>query len=137
MTADVELKNVSVAFDTFYAAKDVSVKVAAGEFFSFLGPSGCGKTTLLRAISGFLEPTDGQILIDGLNVAGIGPNKRPTALIFQNLALFPLMSVAENIAFSLEVRGQNRKKRRNRADELLELVELKGMGDKKVHELSS
>ena len=136
MTADVELKNVSVAFDNFYAAQDVSVKVAAGEFFSFLGPSGCGKTTLLRAISGFLEPTNGKIFIDGQDVAGIGPNKRPTALIFQNLALFPLMSVADNIAFSLEVRGQSKIKRRKRADQLLELVELSGLGDKKVHELS-
>ena len=136
MTADVELKNVSVAFDNFYAAQDVSVKVTAGEFFSFLGPSGCGKTTLLRAISGFLEPTHGKILIDGQDVAGIGPNKRPTALIFQNLALFPLMSVADNIAFSLEVRGESKKKRRNRADELLELIELKGMGDKRINELS-
>ena len=136
MSADVELQNVSVTFGSFYAAKDVSVKIKEGEFFSFLGPSGCGKTTLLRAISGFLDPSEGKVLIGGQDMAGIGPNKRPTSLIFQNLALFPLMSVADNIAFSLEVRGVEKNKRRKRADELLELIALTGQGDKKVHELS-
>jgi len=136
MSADVELQNVSVSFGNFYAAKNVSVKIEKGEFFSFLGPSGCGKTTLLRAISGFSEPSDGKILIGNQDMAGIGPNKRPTSLIFQNLALFPLMSVADNIAFSLEVRGTGKVQRRKRADELLELVALSGQGDKKVHELS-
>ena len=136
MSADVELKNVSVTFGSFYAAKNVSVKIKEGEFFSFLGPSGCGKTTLLRAISGFLDPSQGKILIGGQDMAGIGPNKRPTSLIFQNLALFPLMSVADNIAFSLEVRGIGKIERRKRADELLDLIALNGQGDKKVHELS-
>ncbi len=136
MSADVELQNVSVTFGSFYAAKNVSVKIKQGEFFSFLGPSGCGKTTLLRAISGFLDPSEGKVLIGGQDMAGIGPNKRPTSLIFQNLALFPLMSVADNIAFSLEVRGVSKIKRRERADELLELIALSGQGDKKVHELS-
>ena len=136
MSAEVELQNVSIAFGNFYAAKNVNVKIGAGEFFSFLGPSGCGKTTLLRAVSGFLEPSEGKVLIDGQNMSGIGPNKRPTSLIFQNLALFPLMSVADNIAFSLEVRGHDKVKRRKRADELLDLVALNGQGDKKVHELS-
>ena len=136
MSADVELQNVSVTFGSFYAAKNVSVKIKEGEFFSFLGPSGCGKTTLLRAISGFLDPSEGKVLIGGQEMAGIGPNKRPTSLIFQNLALFPLMSVSENIAFSLEVRGVGKTERRKRADELLELIALTGQGDKKVHELS-
>ena len=136
MRADVELQNVSVTFGNFYAAKNVSVKINKGEFFSFLGPSGCGKTTLLRAISGFLHPSEGKVLIGGKDMAGIGPNKRPTSLIFQNLALFPLMSVADNIAFSLEVRGIYKTERRKRADELLELIALTGQGDKKVHELS-
>ncbi len=136
MSADVDLQNVSVTFGSFYAAKNATVKIQEGEFFSFLGPSGCGKTTLLRAISGFLEPSEGKILIGGQNMAGIGPNKRPTSLIFQNLALFPLMSVADNIAFSLEVKGVNKVQRRKRADELLELIALSGQGEKKVHELS-
>ena len=136
MTADVNLQNISVTFGNFYAAKNVSVEIQKGEFFSFLGPSGCGKTTLLRAISGFLEPSEGKILIGGQDMSGIRPNKRPTSLIFQNLALFPLMSVADNIAFSLEVRGVSKLERRKRADELLELIALTGQGDKKVHELS-
>tara|TARA_Y100000590_G_scaffold468515_1_gene651533 strand:+ start:603 stop:1715 length:1113 start_codon:yes stop_codon:yes gene_type:complete len=136
MSADVELQNISVTFGSFYAAKNVSVKIKEGEFFSFLGPSGCGKTTLLRAISGFLDPSEGKVLIAGQDMAGIGPNKRPTSLIFQNLALFPLMSVSENIVFSLEVRGVGKKERQKRADELLELIALSGQGDKKVHELS-
>ena len=112
MSADVELQGVSIAFGDFYAAKNVNVKIEAGEFFSFLGPSGCGKTTLLRAVSGFLEPSEGKVLIGGQNMSGIGPNKRPTSLIFQNLALFPLMSVADNIAFSVEVSGVSKQARR-------------------------
>ena len=136
MSADVELQNISVMFGSFYAAKNVNDKIEEGEFFSFLGPSGCGKTTLLRAISGFLDPSEGKVLIGGQDMAGIGPNKRPTSLIFQNLALFPLMSVSDNIVFSLEVRGVGKTERRKRADELLELIALSGQGDKKVHELS-
>ena len=111
MSADVELSNVSVTFGSFYAAKIVNVKKNGGEFFSFLGPSGCGKTTLLRAVSGFQEPSEGTVLIDNKDMSGIGPNKRPTSLIFQNLALFPLMTVSENIAFSLEVRGVSKNDR--------------------------
>ena len=136
MSAGVELKDVSVTFGSFFAAKNVNVKIEGGEFFSFLGPSGCGKTTLLRAISGFQEPSEGHVLIDNKDMLGIGPNKRPTSLIFQNLALFPLMTVAENIAFSLEVRGVSKPERMKRAEELLELIALEGQGDKKVHQLS-
>ena len=105
MSADVTLENITVKFDEFTAVKDADITIKGGEFFSFLGPSGCGKTTLLRTISGFQEPSEGSVYIGGTDMAGIGPNKRPTALIFQNLALFPLMSVCENNAFSLEVKG--------------------------------
>jgi len=136
MTKNVTLEHVTIRFGPFTAVDDAHLTIAGGEFFSFLGPSGCGKTTLLRCISGFVEPTEGRVLIGGRDMRGVGPNKRPTALIFQNLALFPLMSVAENIAFPLEVRGVGRKVRRRRADELLELIALTGQGDKKVHELS-
>ena len=93
--------------------------IKAGEFFCFLGPSGCGKTTILRMISGFIDPTEGVVRIGGQDMRGIGPNQRPTALIFQNLALFPLMTVWENIAFGLEVRGVRQAERRKRAEELL------------------
>src|SRR5271165_2316597 len=124
MTADVEIDHVTVRFGPFVAVKDASLKIQQGEFFSFLGPSGCGKTTILRTISGFVEPTDGAVRIGGRDMRGIGANQRPTALIFQNLALFPMMSVADNIGYGLRVRGVPKKERRRKADELLRLVAL-------------
>jgi spermidine/putrescine transport system ATP-binding protein len=136
MSADIDLINVTIRFGDFVAVRDVSFKIAGGEFFSILGPSGCGKTTILRTISGFLPPTSGTVRIGGRDMAGVGPNKRPTALIFQNLALFPLMSVADNIAYGLRVRGVGARERRAKADDLLKLVALPGIGDKKVSELS-
>jgi spermidine/putrescine transport system ATP-binding protein len=136
MSADVELDHVTIRFGDFTAVDDANLRIEEGEFFSFLGPSGCGKTTILRAVSGFLDPTEGEVRIGGKNMWGIGPNKRPTALIFQNLALFPLMTVAENIAFGLEVRGVSRHERRKKADELLNLIALPDQGDKLVSALS-
>ncbi len=136
MSHSVELDHVTMRFGGFTAVHDVSLEVRPGEFFSFLGPSGCGKTTILRMICGFVEPSQGAIRIGGRDMRGVGPNRRPTAMIFQNLALFPLMSVAENIAFGLEVRGVSRAERRRAADRLLELIALPGQGDKKVAELS-
>ncbi len=136
MSADVQLNDVWIRFGDYVAARDVNIHIKEGEFFSFLGPSGCGKTTLLRAVSGFLEPAQGEVLIGGKNMRGIGPNKRPTALIFQNLALFPLMKVWENITFSLEVAGVGLADRRKKADELLDLIALPGQGDKVPDELS-
>ena len=136
MSADVQLDKVSVRFGDFVAVRDANITIKAGEFFSFLGPSGCGKTTLLRVVSGFQETSEGTISIGGQDMAGIGANKRPTALIFQNLALFPLMKVWENIAFGLEVRGIPKTERRRRAEELLDLIALSGQGDKLVSELS-
>jgi len=136
MSAGIDLENVVCDFGTFRAVDHVNVSVKPGEFFSFLGPSGCGKTTILRMISGFTDPTEGTIRIGGKDMRGTRPNQRPTALIFQNLALFPLMSVADNIAFGLEVRGVNRTTRRARADELLKLVDLPGAADKMVSQLS-
>ncbi len=136
MSADVKFDNIWVKFGSFVAARDVNLHIQEGEFFTILGPSGCGKTTLLRCVSGFLNPSEGNIFIGGKNMAGIGPNRRPTALIFQNLALFPLMSVRDNITFSLEVRGVGRKERHKKGNELLELIALPTEGDKFVSELS-
>ena len=130
MSADVKLEDVWIRFGDFVAARDINIHIQEGEFFSFLGSSGCGKTTILRAVSGFSEPSEGRVLIGGKDMAGIGPNKRPTALIFQNLALFPLMKVWENITFSLEA-GRQKK-----ADELLDMIALSGQGDKFPNELS-
>jgi spermidine/putrescine transport system ATP-binding protein len=135
---DIEIISVSMRYPGAenFSVTDIDVHIEAGEFFSFLGPSGCGKTTLLRLVTGFLEPTKGEVRIGGKNMRGIGPNKRPTAMIFQNLALFPLMSVSDNIGFGLEVRGVSRAERRRKATELLELVDLPGVEDKRVSDLS-
>jgi spermidine/putrescine transport system ATP-binding protein len=136
MSADVKFDNIWVRFGSFVAAREVNLHIQEGEFFTILGPSGCGKTTLLRCVSGFLNPSEGNIFIGGNNMAGIGPNKRPTALIFQNLALFPLMTVIDNITFALEVKGESKKLRRKKGRELLELIALPNEGDKFVSELS-
>ena len=136
MSSGIDLDNVCCDFGSFRAVDHVTVSIQPGEFFSFLGPSGCGKTTILRMISGFTEPTQGAIRIGGKDMKGQRPNQRPTALIFQNLALFPLMPVWENITFGLEVRGVDKAKRRARAEELLALVDLPGSGEKMISQLS-
>jgi len=136
MAAEVGIERLSVRYGPVTAVDDVTLTIGAGEFFSFLGPSGCGKTTLLRSISGFVEPTEGRLAIGGKDMRGIGPNRRPTALIFQSLALFPLMTVAENIAYGLRVRGVAREARRRRAERLLQTVALEGYGDKPIDQLS-
>ncbi|MCR4269494.1 ABC transporter ATP-binding protein [Nitratireductor sp. ZSWI3] len=136
MSHSVELHQVGVSFGATRAVSDVSFTVEGGEFFSILGPSGCGKTTLLRVIAGFLQPTEGKILIGGRDMAALGPNQRPTAMIFQSLALFPLMPVWENIAFGLEARGVSKAERRRKAEELLKLIALEGFGERMPGELS-
>ncbi|WP_225029728.1 ABC transporter ATP-binding protein [Xinfangfangia pollutisoli] len=136
MSAGIQLDDVCCDFGSFRAVDHATVDIKPGEFFSFLGPSGCGKTTILRMISGFIEPTSGVIRIGGQDVKGKRPNQRPTALIFQNLALFPLMPIWENIAFGLEMRGVDKAARRAKAEELLRLVDLPGAADKMVSQLS-
>jgi spermidine/putrescine transport system ATP-binding protein len=136
MSAGVDLEGVTVRFGNFTAVDNANLNIKSGEFFSFLGPSGCGKTTILRTVSGFLDPSAGRVRIGGQDMTGIGPNLRPTALIFQNLALFPLMTVAENITYGLRVRGISKTDRMKRADELLDLIALSGQGNKLVSELS-
>ena len=134
---DVVLDGVEITYPNgFTAVHPTNLKIEAGEFFSILGPSGCGKTTILRAVSGFVEPSRGRVLIGGDDQRGLGPNARPTALIFQNLALFPLMPVWQNLAFGLEARGVSKRERRAKADELLHLVALGDQADKKPSELS-
>ncbi len=136
MGSDVRLENVTMRFGAHTAVKNADLHVEEGEFFSLLGSSGCGKTTILRMISGFLEPCEGRILIGGKDMRGIGPHYRPTALIFQNLALFPLMSVAENIGFGLAVRKVPAQKRKQRVQELLELIAMPDAANKMVQDLS-
>jgi spermidine/putrescine transport system ATP-binding protein len=136
MSAGVELEGVTVRFGNFTAVDNANLNIKGGEFFSFLGPSGCGKTTILRTVSGFLDPSAGRVKIGGQDMTGIGANKRPTALIFQNLALFPLMTVADNITYGLRVRGVDKAERKKKAGELLDLIALNGQGEKLVSELS-
>ncbi len=136
MPNDLQFHGVVKRFDEFTAVRDLNLTINEGEFFSFLGPSGCGKTTILRMISGFIEPSEGDIRLGADSLLGLGPNNRPTALIFQNLALFPLMTVEQNIAFGLEVRRVQASERRRTVARLLELIALPGFGERRIDELS-
>jgi len=133
---DVSVDNLTKKFGLFTAVDQVNFSVPRGEFFSILGPSGCGKTTLLRMISGFEVPTQGDIYIGGARVNEIPPNKRRTNLIFQNLALFPLKSVYENIAFGLRRRRFPKDEIRKKVSRMLERVGLPGFENKAIHQLS-
>ena len=136
MQIDLSAQNVVRRFGDFSAVDDVSFEVETGRFFSILGPSGCGKTTLLRMVAGFLEPSSGRIRIRGADMAGVEPNRRPVNMVFQQLALFPMMNVAENIAFGLKRRGVSGGELRKRVEEILERVGLPGYGKKKISQLS-
>jgi spermidine/putrescine transport system ATP-binding protein len=136
MQIDLSVQKVTKKFKEFVAVDNVSFDVHDGSFFSILGPSGCGKTTLLRMIAGLTEPTEGTIEIRGKSMIGISPNKRPVNLIFQQLALFPMMNVAENIAFGLKRRGENKNKIKQKVLRILERVDLPGFEGKKVNQLS-
>ena len=101
----LEIRNVTRRFGALTAIDNVTLSIEAGEFFTLLGPSGCGKTTLLRMIAGFQQADDGEIRIGGAAMNGVAPNRRPVNMVFQQLALFPMMSVGENVAFGLARRG--------------------------------
>jgi spermidine/putrescine transport system ATP-binding protein len=118
------------------AVDSLSFSVERGSFFSLLGPSGCGKTTLLRMIAGFIAPDGGDIAIGGNSMRGVAPNRRPVNMVFQQLALFPMMSVGENVAFGLARRGMSRAERAKRSNAMLERVGLGNAADKRVDELS-
>ncbi len=136
MANDLDFIEVAKRFGEFVAVHRLDLTIKQGEFFSFLGPSGCGKTTILRMISGFIDPSEGEIRLGHRSLAGLGPNVRPTALIFQNLALFPLMTVEQNIGFGLEVRGVPAAERRRKVDAMLELIALPGYAKRRIDELS-
>jgi spermidine/putrescine ABC transporter ATP-binding subunit len=118
------------------ALDDVSLDIGEGEFFALLGPSGCGKTTLLRILAGFDYPTEGFVRIGGENVDGVPPNRRPVNMVFQSYAVFPHMSVADNVAYGLRVTGTGRSEAAARVREALELVQLEEYGRRKPHQLS-
>lgn len=136
MQIDLSVQNVTKKFGDFIAVNSISFEVQKGHFFSILGPSGCGKTTLLRMIAGLTEPTNGAIEIGGKRMAVIPPNKRPVNLIFQQLALFPMMNVGENIAFGLRRRGESKEDIRKKVHAILERVDLPGFDSKKIDQLS-
>jgi spermidine/putrescine transport system ATP-binding protein len=136
MTAAVSIRTVSQRYGSATALDAVSLEIAAGEFVVLLGPSGCGKTTLLNLIAGFAEPTGGRILIGGRDMAGVPPKDRPTTTVFQDYALFPHMSLRDNVAFGLRMQGLGRARRHATADGMLALVGLAGRGDRRPHELS-
>ncbi|MFN8376592.1 MAG: ABC transporter ATP-binding protein [Anaerolineae bacterium] len=137
---DVELKNVTKEFvargNLVRAVDNISLQIADGEFFALLGPSGCGKTTTLRMIAGFEETTSGEILIRGQAVQGVPPFHRPVNTVFQDYALFPHMSVLQNVMFGLEMEGVRGEEAKKRAQEALELVRLPQAADRKPRQLS-
>lgn len=125
----LEIVDVSRHFDAFVALDKVSLHIEAGEFFTLLGPSGCGKTTLLRLIAGFDQPDGGDILLNGKSIIAVPPEDRPLHTIFQNYALFPHMTVAENIAFPLRMARVAKQDIRTRVAEALEDVRLPDKGN--------
>src|SRR6185312_6565642 len=132
----VDIQNLTKTYGEVFALDKVSLTFKDGEFFGLLGPSGSGKTTLLRSIAGFVDPTVGQILIDGTDVSRIPTYKRDIGMVFQNYALFPHMSVFENIAYPLSVRKIASAEIKPRVDKILDLVQLGGYGARRPRELS-
>ena len=132
----VRLKDITKTFGKVHGVKGLTIDIRPGEFFTFLGPSGCGKTTTLRMIAGFYYPSEGKIFFDDRDVTRLQPNKRDIGMVFQNYALFPHMTVNENIAFGLEVRKFSKEKIKAKVDEVRGLVRLGQYGERKINELS-
>jgi iron(III) transport system ATP-binding protein len=132
----VRIRNLVKTYGDVYALNDVSLSIEGGELFFLLGPSGCGKTTLLRSIAGFVTPDGGSIQLGGQEITNTPPNQRDTAMVFQNYALWPHMSVADNVGFGLEVKNVGGKQRRERIHEALALVQMEQLGERKPNQLS-
>ncbi len=135
-TPIIRFQNITKRYGSVTAVDNVTLDIRKGEFFALLGPSGCGKTTLLRMLSGFEIPTEGRVFIDGVDMAGIEPNKRPINMVFQSYAVFPHMSVADNVAYGLKMDGVAKAERHLRVQEALDLVQLGQYGDRKPDQLS-
>ncbi len=132
----IEIRNVTKRFGTFAAVDNISLTIETGEFFTLLGPSGCGKTTLLRMIAGFDAPDAGQILLDDEDILSVPPEKRPFHTVFQSYALFPHMTVTDNIGFPLRMAGKSLEEIKQRVTRTLAEVELSQFSDRYPHELS-
>jgi putative spermidine/putrescine transport system ATP-binding protein len=132
----ISVRNVTKTYGDFFALNDVSIEIQAGEFLTLLGPSGSGKTTLLMALAGFVNPDDGSIKFGDKEMIVTPPHKRGVGMVFQSYALFPFMSVADNVAYPLKIRKVPAAERRERAERALEVVELGGYGDRSIAHLS-
>src|SRR5690625_2955229 len=132
----VHLSEITKRFGDVTAVEDLELTIQEGEFFTFLGPSGCGKTTTLRMIAGFYLPTKGKVFFNDEDVTAMKPNRRNVGMVFQNYALFPHMTVFENIAFGLQVRKLPRKEIEEKVKRAQGFVHLDGLGDRKITELS-
>lgn len=133
---ELSLRGMTKRFGRLTAVEDVSLDIPDGTFVCLLGPSGCGKTTLLRLLAGLEEPTEGQVFVAGEDQTRVPPEDREFGMVFQSLALFPHLSVAENVAYPLTIRGRPAAETRERIEKLLDLVQLSGLGDRRVHQLS-
>jgi ABC-type Fe3+/spermidine/putrescine transport system ATPase subunit len=134
--ADVQLDGISKHYGTVRALEPLVLSIARGEFFTLLGPSGCGKTTLLRLVGGFLQPTSGRIILGGRDVTALPPERRPTAMVFQDYALFPHMTVADNIAFGPRAARRPEGAVRRTVERCLEIVRLSGLAARRPAQLS-
>jgi spermidine/putrescine transport system ATP-binding protein len=132
----VHIQNMTKKFGSVAAVDDLDLKIRAGEFVTFLGPSGCGKTTTLRVLGGFEMPTEGRVVLDGADVTRLPPNRRDVNMVFQDYALFPHMTVGQNIAFGLELKGRNKAEIDARTQELLDFLQLGGFRDRTPDQLS-
>ena len=132
----VQIEAVSKAYGSVVALESLSLDIARGEFVTFLGPSGCGKSTTLRILGGFETPSSGRIILDGEDVTAQPPERRHVNMVFQDYALFPHMTVSQNISFGLELKGMNRSDIRRRQDEIMSFLELEAFGDRYPGQLS-
>ncbi len=132
----IQFKNVVKKFGDFTAIDHISLDIYEREFFSLLGPSGCGKTTLMRMLAGFENPSSGEITLDGVDIVAVPPNKRPINMMFQSYALFPHLSVADNIAFGLKRSSMPKSEVAGRVDEMLTMVQLQPFASRKPEQLS-
>jgi spermidine/putrescine ABC transporter ATP-binding subunit len=132
----IRIEGVTKRFGSVTAVDDVTLGIREGEFFGLLGPSGCGKTTLLRMLAGFETPDSGRLLLDGSDLVGVKPNKRPVNMMFQSYALFPHMTVERNVAYGLRMEGVSKRDALERAEEALEMVQLPGFGRRRPSQLS-
>jgi spermidine/putrescine transport system ATP-binding protein len=132
----IQLRGIHKHYGDYHALRGIDLEIRQGEFFSLLGPSGCGKTTLLRTIAGFEAPSQGTLLIDGRDVAGVPANHRPTNMVFQSYAIFPHLTVAENVAFGLRRDPRPREEKARAVADALEMVGIGGFGNRAAHALS-